>query len=100
MDLLLEKYSRVEERMKLMARLTGMTIQSALSEVPTQHIFDAYFGLREKRNGLAHGLPAAHYAVKKEDIETAVNEAANSFPVIAHLYHRFCAADSPPLPKE
>ena len=98
-DLLLEKYSRAEERMKLFERLTGTSIQDALRNIPEKHVFDSYFALRKKRNGLAHGLPAAHYAVKKEDIEKAVNEAANSFPVFAHLYHRFCATDSPPLPK-
>lgn len=99
-DLLLDKYSRAEERMKLFERLTGITIQEAVNSMQGKHVFDSYFTLRNKRHGLAHGLPAAHYAVKKEDVQKAVIEAVNSFPVFANLYHRFCAVNSPALPKE
>ena len=100
MELLLEKYSRVDERLKLFGRLTGTSIRDALNGLSGQSVFDAYEALRKKRNGLAHGLPAAHYAIKSNDIQMAVDEAANSFATFANLYHRFCAVDSPPLPAE
>lgn len=98
-DLLLEKYWRVGERLKLFERLTGTTIKQAVAALPGKNIFDAYSTLRNQRDGLAHGLPAATYAVASADVQTAVNEAANSFSTFAHLHHVFCAVDAPPLPQ-
>lgn len=97
--LLLDKYSRVDERLKLFERLTGKSIKAELASLPGKHVFEAYSDLREKRNGLAHGLPAATYVVKEKDVRCAADEAANSFPTFAHLHHIFCSKDAPPLPK-
>lgn len=98
-DLLLEKYWRVDERLKLFDRLTGASIKKAVAALPGKDIFEAYSSLRRKRDGLAHGLPAATYAVTSADVRTAVDEAANSFSTFAHLHHVFCAIDAPPLPQ-
>ncbi len=98
-DLLLEKYWRVDDRLKLFERLTGTSIKTALAELPGKNVFDAYSKLRKKRDGLAHGLPAATFAVTPEDIRSAVDEAANSFATFAHLHHVFCAIDAPTLPE-
>lgn len=98
-DLLLEKYWRVNERLELFDRLTGTNIKKAVAALPGENILDAYSTLRRKRDGLAHGLPAATYAVTSADVRTAVDEAANSFSTFAHLHHVFCAVDSAPLPE-
>ncbi len=97
-DLLLEKYWRVDERLKLFERLTGTSMKKAVDGSAGKNLFDAYSNLRKKRDGLAHGLPAASYAVSAQDIQIAVDEAANSFSTFARLHHTFCAIDSPPLP--
>jgi hypothetical protein len=97
-ELLLEKYWRVDERLKLFDRLTGTSIKEAVATLSGRNIFDAYSTLRRKRDGLAHGLPAATYAVSLAEVRTAVDEAANSFSTFAHLHHVFCAVDAPPLP--
>jgi hypothetical protein len=97
-DLLLEKYWRVDERLKLFDRITGTSIKSVVAALPGKNVFDAYSTLRKKRDGLAHGLPAAAYAVTSADVRTAVDEAANPFSTFAHLHHAFCAVDAPPLP--
>jgi hypothetical protein len=97
--LLLEKYWRVDERLKLFDRLTGTSIKEAVAGLSGRNIFDAYSSLRRKRDELAHGLPAATYAVSLADVRTAVDEAANSFSTFAHLHHVFCAVDAPPLPE-
>lgn len=96
-DILLEKYWRVDDRLKLFERLTGISIKIAVAAMPGKNVFDAYSNLRKKRDGLAHGLPAATYAVSPEDVRIAVDESANSFSTFAHLHHVFCAVDSPPL---
>ena len=96
--LLLDKYWKVHDRLKLFERLTGTSIRAALGTLPGRHVFAAYDSLQKNRNKLAHGEPWAHLVIKDDAIRKAVNEAANSFPAFAHLYHRFCAADSPPLP--
>src|ERR1043166_733835 len=98
-DLLLEKYWRVDERLKLFERLTGTSVKAALSDTSGKKIFEAYSNLRQKRDGLAHGLPAEPYVIKSQDIRLAVDEAANSFSAFAHLHHAYCAADSPPMPE-
>lgn len=99
-DLLLEKYWRVDERLKLFERLTGTSINTAVAALAGKNVFDAYSSLRKKRDGLAHGLPAATFAVSSQDIRTAVDEAANSFSTFAHLHQVFCSADAPPLPEQ
>ncbi len=97
-DLLLEKYWRVDERMKLFERLTGTSIKAAVATLPGKKVFDTYADLRKKRDGLAHGLPAATFAVSGADIRMAVDETANAFPTFAYLHHVFCAVDCPPIP--
>jgi len=98
MELLLEKYEKVHERLKLFERLTGIKIKEALADLPVASVLTTYNSLSQKRNGIAHGLPGATYAITKDDIEAAVNGAADSFSCFAYLHHNFCAVDSPPLP--
>jgi hypothetical protein len=98
MELLLEGYEKVHERLKLFERLTGIKLREALAGQPVASVFTTYDSLTRKRNGIAHGLPGATYAVTKDDIKAAVNAAADSFSCFAYLHHNFCAVDSPPLP--
>ena len=98
MELLLEKYDKVHERLKLFERLTGVKVRDALVGLPVESVFKTYDLLSKKRNGIAHGLPGATYGITKEDIKAAVNGAADSFSCFAYLHHNFCAVDSPPLP--
>jgi hypothetical protein len=98
MELLLEGYERVHERLKLFERLTGVKVREALIGQPVASVFTTYDSLNRKRNGIAHGLPGATYAITKEDIKAAVNAAADSFSCFAFLHHNYCAIDSPPLP--
>jgi hypothetical protein len=97
-ELLLEKYWRLDDRLKLFERLTGIKIKAAVAGLPGKNLFEAYSELRKKRDGLAHGLPAAAYAVDAKDICTAVDEAAHSFRTFAHLHHMYYAVDSPAMP--
>src|SRR4030095_4943399 len=99
-ELLLEKYWRVDDRLKLFERLTGVKIKTAVAELPGKHVFNAYDDLRKKRDGLAHGLPAAALVVDTEEIRRAVDEAANSFRTFAHLHHTYCAVDSLGMPSK
>jgi hypothetical protein len=98
MKLLLEGYEKVHERLKLFERLTGVKVREALAGQPVASVFTTYDSLAKKRNGIAHGLPWATYAITKDDIKAAVNAAADSFSCFAYLHHHFCAVDSPPLP--
>lgn len=98
MKLLLEKYDKVHERIKLFERLTGVKVRDALVGLPVESVFKTYEVLSKKRNGIAHGLPSATYAIAPNDIKVAVNGAADSFSCFAYLHHNFCAIDSPPLP--
>jgi predicted RNA-binding Zn-ribbon protein involved in translation (DUF1610 family) len=98
MKLLLEDYEKVHERLSLFERLAGITIKKALAGQPVASVFTTYALLAKKRNGIAHGLPAATYAITKDDIKAAVNAAADSFSCFAFLHHNYCAIDSPPLP--
>jgi len=98
MKLLLEGYEKVHERLKLFERLTGIKIKKALDGQPAASVLTIYESLAVKRNGIAHGLPGATYAISKDDIKAAVNAAADSFSCFAYLHHNFCAVDSPPLP--
>ena len=98
MELLLEGYDKVHERLKLFERLTGVKMREALVGQPVASVFTTYDSLSKKRNGIAHGLPGATYAITKDDIKAAVNGAADSFSCFAYLHHNFCAVDSPPLP--
>ena len=98
MELLLEGYDKVHERLKLFERLTGVKVRDALVGLPVESVFKTYDVLSKKRNGIAHGLPGATYAITSDDIKAAVNGAADSFSCFAYLHHNFCAADSPPLP--
>ena len=98
MKLLLEGYDKVHERLKLFERLTGVKIREALAGQPVASVFTTYDSLSKKRNGIAHGLPGATYAITKDDIKVAVNGAADSFSCFAYLHHNFCAIDSPSLP--
>jgi hypothetical protein len=97
-ELLLEGYEKVQERLKLFERLTGIQLRKALHGRPFASVFETYESLKKKRNGIAHGNPGATYAITNDDIKKAVNAAADSFPLFAHLHHNFCAEDSPPLP--
>jgi len=98
MELLLEGYEKVHERLKLFERLTGIKLRDALAGLPVASVFTTYDSLTKKRNGIAHGLPGATYAITKDDIKAAVNAAADSFSCFAYLHHNFCAIDSPQLP--
>ncbi len=98
-NLLLEKCERVDERLKLFERLTGIGVKEALAGHSGAEIFDAYSVLRYKRNRLAHGNPAAPHEITQSDIKAAVNGAADSFSCFAFLHHKFCSIDGPPLPK-
>lgn len=98
MQLLLEGYEKVHERLKLFERLTGVKVREALAGQPVASVFTTYDSLTKKRNGIAHGHPGATYAITKGDIKAAVNAAADSFSCFAYLHNNFCAVDSPPLP--
>ncbi len=63
-DLLLESYWRVDDRLKLFERLTGSKARDALAGKPVASVFNAYDCLHHKRNDLAHGIagvPVLHY---------------------------------------
>jgi|GEM_PF-6142751 len=98
MELLLEGYEKVHERLKLFERLTGAKAREALAGQDFASVFTTYDTLAGKRNGLAHGRPGATYRITKDDIKAAVNAAAESFSCFAFLHHNFCASDSPSLP--
>jgi predicted RNA-binding Zn-ribbon protein involved in translation (DUF1610 family) len=98
MELLLEGYEKVHERLKLFERLTGIKVRDALVGQPAASVFTIYDSLNKKRNGIAHGLPGATYSITEDDIKAAVNAAADSFPCFAFLQHKYCAIDSPQLP--
>ena len=98
MELLLEKYEKVHERLKLFERLTGIKIREALVGLPVASVFTTYDLLARKRNGIAHGIPGATYSITDDDIKAAVNGAADSFSCFAYLHNNYCAIDSPPLP--
>jgi predicted RNA-binding Zn-ribbon protein involved in translation (DUF1610 family) len=98
MELLLERYEKVRERLKLFERLTGVKMKEALAGQSAASVFTIYESLTKKRNGIAHGLPGATYAITKDDIKAAVNAAADSFSCFGFLHHNYCAIDSPPLP--
>ncbi len=98
MELLLEKYEKVQDRLKLFEQLTGIKVREALADLPVASVFTTYDSLSRKRNGIAHGNPGATYSVTQDDIKAAVNGAADSFSCFAYLHNKFCAVDSPPLP--
>ena len=98
-DLLLDGYEKVHERMRLFERLTGVKMKDAVGSLPVASVFETYATHAGKRNGIAHGHPGATFAITKENIRSAVTAAANSFSCFAYLHHRYCAVDSPPMPQ-
>jgi hypothetical protein len=84
--------------LKVFKRLTGPKGHEAIAHESFRDIYAAYGNLKEKRNWLAHGNPAATYAIHDADIFRAVNAAAAMFPCFAHLHHTLCLIDGPTMP--